>query len=406
MVRPSPSTTQSGTSPLSSPSPHGIHSGQGNGGNAQGTRLSHEEQLRRAHKREWLPQGTGLAVKIEILILCTAAVAFCCAWGMSKLGWSGWISLPVVLLIFGFIGYFFSRHLTSSLIAIRNAAKSMAQGEYDTRIAPTSTDEVGELVISFNEMADELEHAAQMRKDLIANVSHELRTPVAAMMAQTENIADGVVQPTPANLEILVQQTHKLSDLIAFLLDLSRMEAGAASLDITTFDFRDFIDETLRPLEIADAPHDHPVNERIPRGIRIEGDRDRLGQLFTNILNNAMKHSPDGTGILVQSHVDPQHGTVVTNVVNFGSQIPAEEREAIFRRFARGQSRPGTSSGGTGLGLSIARWAARLHGGTVRVVDDPRGADFEIELPLRHVEAGSTEPDGSESGEPHDSKEE
>jgi signal transduction histidine kinase len=77
----------------------------------------------------------------------------------------------------------------------------------------------------------------------------------------------------------------------------------------------------------------------------------------------------------------------VTNVVNFGSQIPIEARSDIFRRFVKGKTGPGTESGGTGLGLSIARWAAQLHGGTVRVVDDPRGADFEITLPKHHIQA-------------------
>jgi signal transduction histidine kinase len=342
-----------------------------------------EHNRNRTH-HEFLPHGTSLRVKIEILIVCSVAVAFCCAWAMSKIGLSGWISLPIVLIFFSVIGYFFSRHLTQSLIAVRDAAQAMAQGEYHTRLQQTSTDEVGELVVSFNEMANDLEHEDQMRKDLIANVSHELRTPVAAMMAQAENMADHVIQPTPANLEVIVTQTHKLSDLIAFLLDLSRMEAGAASLHISRFNFKDFIDETLEPLKIADAPHDHSISEHIPHDIMLEGDRDRLGQLFTNIVSNALKHSPDRTRVLLEARTDTQRGVLVTNVVNFGSHIAPQDRERIFRRFALGQNHPGTSSGGTGLGLSIARWAAKLHGGTVRVVDDPRGANFQIELPLKH----------------------
>ena len=84
-------------------------------------------------------------------------------------------------------------------------------------------------------MAEELQHADQMRRDVVANVSHELRTPVSALQAMVENMADGVVEPTPANLEGILGQTHRLSDLIAFLLDLSRMEAGAASLNIERF---------------------------------------------------------------------------------------------------------------------------------------------------------------------------
>lgn len=98
----------------------------------------------------------------------------------------------------------------------------MADGHYDVRVhlGKESRDEIGQLARSFNEMADELEHADQMRRDMIANVSHELRTPVAALQAMVENMAAGVVEPTPANMESILRQTHRLSDLIAFLLDL------------------------------------------------------------------------------------------------------------------------------------------------------------------------------------------
>ena len=93
----------------------------------------------------------------------------------------------------------------------------------------------------------------------------------------------------------------------------------------------------------------------------------------------------DGTTVLVDAHEDENQGTIVTNVVNFGSQIAPSDRLDIFRRFVKGKTGPGTESGGTGLGLSIARWAAQLHGGTVKVVDDTRGADFEIILPKYHI---------------------
>jgi signal transduction histidine kinase len=328
---------------------------------------------------------TSLILKITALIVGAAAVAFCLAWLMLKGGMSGWISLPLVLVLFSIVGYIFSKKLIAPLTQMRDAAEAMAQGNYDVRVNTSSHDEIGQLASSFNVMGGELEHADQMRRDLIANVSHELRTPVAALQALVENMADGVVEPTPANLEGILGQTHRLSDLIAFLLDLSRMEAGAASLEISTFDFREFLEDTLEPLEIADAGHAHAVKLEVPHGITIEADQDRLRQLFTNIISNAMKHSVDNSEILIEGHQDFAHGTIVANVINFGSQISAESRSDIFRRYVKGVGKPGTSSGGTGLGLSIARWAAGLHGGTVNVVDDTRGANFQIELPKYHI---------------------
>ncbi|MDF7663976.1 HAMP domain-containing sensor histidine kinase [Bifidobacterium sp. ESL0763] len=330
---------------------------------------------------------SSLKVELSFIILVATAIAFVMAWFLLKVGLSGWIAMPLTLVVALGITYFFSRGLTTPLRQMRDAAEAMADGDYTVRVKTddTSNDEVGQLAESFNEMAGELQHADQMRRDMVANVSHELRTPVSALQAMLENLADGVVEPTPANLEGILNQTHRLSDLIAFLLDLSRMEAGAASLDIERFNFADFIDETLKPLEIADAGHAHDIVVQVPKSITLEGDQDRLRQLFTNIIANAFKHSADNTTVLIQAREDRQHGTVVTNVVNFGSQIPREKRADIFRRFVKGKTGPGTESGGTGLGLSIARWAAQLHGGNVRVVDDSRGADFEISLPKYHV---------------------
>ena len=322
---------------------------------------------------------SSLKLELSVLIVIATAIAFAMCWFLLKVGWSGWIAMPLTLVV--------ALGITAPLRQMRDVAEAMADGDYTVRvdIDQDRHDEVGQLARSFNEMAGELEHADKMRRDMIANVSHELRTPVSALQAMVENMADGVTEPTPANLESILTQTQRLSDLIAFLLDLSRMEAGAASLNIEKFNFADFLDETIEPLEIADGGHAHDIRVTVPADISMEGDQDRLRQLFTNIIANALKHSADGTTVLVDAHEDDSQGTIVTNVVNFGSQIAPSDRSDIFRRFVKGKTGPGTESGGTGLGLSIARWAAQLHGGTVKVVDDTRGADFEIILPKDHV---------------------
>ncbi len=325
----------------------------------------------------------SLRAELTILIVVSSVLAFKLAWIATMIGLNGWIAPPIAIASTQVFTYVTSRHLTRPLAQMIDAAQTMAEGDYSARvhIKKNSRDEVGELADAFNIMADELEHADQMRRDMIANVSHELRTPVSALQAMAENMADGIVEPTPANLESILTQTHRLSDLISFLLDLSRLEAGAASLEIVPINLAEFISETTGPLEYADAGHGHTIEQRIPDDLNLEGDEARLHQLFTNIIANALKHSPDNTAILIEAHGDGTNDTVVVNVVNFGSHIPESVRNDIFRRFVKGKSGPGTESGGTGLGLSIARWAAQLHGGTVQVIDDPRGVNFEIVLP-------------------------
>ncbi len=325
----------------------------------------------------------SLRAELTILIVVSSVLAFKLAWIATMIGLNGWIAPPIAIASTQVFTYVTSRHLTRPLAQMIDAAQTMAEGDYSARvhIKKNSRDEVGELADAFNIMADELEHADQMRRDMIANVSHELRTPVSALQAMAENMADGIVEPTPANLESILTQTHRLSDLISFLLDLSRLEAGAASLEIVPINLAEFISETTGPLEYADAGHGHTIEQRIPDDLNLEGDEARLHQLFTNIIANALKHSPDNTAILIEAHGDGTNDTVVVNVVNFGSHIPESVRNDIFRRFVKGKSGPGTESGGTGLGLSIARWAAQLHGGTVQVIDDPRGVNFAIVLP-------------------------
>ncbi len=360
-------------------------------------RLRHERQRQRELAAQSHPKNThatfigslsSLKLELSILIIIDTIIVFLMSWIMLKCGLSEWIAFPCIIIIALGITYMFSRGLTAQLREIRDAAEAVSEGDYQVRVydAVDSQDEIGQLARSFNVMAEELEHSDTMRRDLIANVSHELRTPVAALQAQVENMADGITEPSSANLESILTQTQRLSDLIAFLLDLSRMEAGAASLEISTFNLSDFIDETVEPLEIADGGHNHSVVMNVP-DIDMEGDQDRLRQLFTNIISNALKHSADGSEVLINAHEDKNDDTVVINVINYGSQIPVSARSDIFRRYVKGKGgHPGTESGGTGLGLPIARWAAQLHGGTVTVVDDPRGADFEIVLPKHHDE--------------------
>ena len=160
--------------------------------------------------------------------------------------------------------------------------------------------------------------------------------------------------------------------------------------DAKRFNFADFIDETVEPLEIADAGHAHNIEIYVPDDIEMEGDQDRLRQLFTNIIANALKHSADNTAVLIEAHENKDFGTIVTNVVNFGSQIPQEARSDIFRRFVKGKTGPGTESGGTGLGLAIVHQIAVLHGGDVQVKSDLDGTVFSVWLPLQQTKERQT----------------
>lgn len=366
---------------------------------------------------------SSLKIKLGVLVAATVTAAVLITWlGLqASLGPSRTFPLAIILSLL--VTQVLARGMTSPLREITEAVQAMADGDYTRRVRATSSDEVGQLAHAFNRMAEDLASVEQTRRDLIANVSHELRTPVAALQAQLENMVDGVVPPTPAALEQAHAQTERLTRLVTYLLDLSRIEAGASALNVGTIAVGDFLEDCAEDLSMVDAAKDlHYVVDVTPEDLVIEGDAERLRQVVTNLLQNAIRHSPTGGVVRLDAYpVDGSEGAdVVLEVSDEGPGIAAADRERIFQRFVRGTGSTGDgrgrgappaetfpetagstvggtaggtvgSSGGTGIGLAIVRWAVELHGGHVQVVDSERGATMRVTLPARaHPAPGVT----------------
>jgi signal transduction histidine kinase len=251
----------------------------------------------------------------------------------------------------------------------------MARGDYTRRVRTRSRDEVGELAAAFNQMAADLAAADRQRRELIANVSHELRTPITALQGLLENIVDGVAQAEPGTMQTALAQTQRLGRLVAELLDLSRLDAGVVPLSLAPIDVAAFLHSVVREAEVNAAGEGRDVRflvDAVPT-VLVPGDRERLHQLFANLLDNAARHSPPGGTVSVHAERRGEH--VLVAVTDEGDGIPAADRERVFERFTRGER---AADGGTGLGLAIARWVVQLHRGTIAVVDprslgDPPG---------------------------------
>ena len=332
-----------------------------------------------------LDRFSTIKIKLGVLVTATVTLAAFITWiGLyNALGPSR--TLPLAIAVSVLAVQVLARGMTSPLREMTSAARAMAAGDYSQRVRATSRDEVGQLAHAFNRMAEDLEQADTLRREMVANVSHELRTPVAGLRAQLENMVDGVTPADGPALEQALGQVERLGRLVTYLLDLSRLEAGAVALELRELPLHDFLEDLARELVPMTAAKGLDVHVTVePSGLTVLADGERLHQVVVNLLHNAVRHSPEGGRIDLVAR--RQGRSVVLDVADEGPGIAPEDRHRVFDRFQRGSAAPladATSTGGTGLGLSIVRWAVSLHGGTVEVADTASGCTMRVRLPLQ-----------------------
>lgn len=330
-----------------------------------------------------LDRFSSIKIKLGILVTATVTLAALVTWLGLQNHLGPTRTLPLAIVVGVVAVQVIAHGMTAPLREMRTAAQAMASGDYSLRVRATSRDEVGQLAQAFNTMAQDLEQVETLRREMVANVSHELRTPVAALQAQLENMVDGVVPADTAALQSALDQTERLSRLVAYLLDLSRIEAGAVGLEISDVRIADLLGGAVaitEPLGAAKRLRFEVVVN--PPDLTAPADLERLHQVIVNLLHNAVRHSPDGGTVRLEAR--RTGAFVVVDVLDEGPGIAPADRERVFQRFTRGNAPAQTgraSTGGTGLGLAIVRWAVELHGGTVAVADSPSGARLRVTLP-------------------------
>ena len=315
--------------------------------------------------------------KLGLLVGATVTVSSLVVWAGLHNQIGPRYTVPAAIVVALVVTQLLARGMTSPLREMTAAARSMATGDYSRRVRATSSDEVGQLASAFNRMAEDLASVDCQRRELVANVSHELRTPVAALHAQLENLVDGVTAADPETLLAALEQTERLGHLVSQLLDLSRLEAGAAPLEPAELPLRPFLDGAVRSARLVAEGAGRDVTFELevdPDDLCVTADGARLHQVVANLLDNASRHSPPGGTVQVLAH-HLDRNTLAVEVVDEGPGIDPVERERVFERFHRGGSPGGGADGGTGLGLAIARWAVSLHGGTIEVSDADRPGD-------------------------------
>jgi signal transduction histidine kinase len=321
--------------------------------------------------------AVALTILLVYLILGVGFQVFTIRERMWELVLAGVIGAAIALVIARWV----ARGMTQPLRDMAQAAHRMETGDYSQRVTTDSRDEVGQLAVAFNRMSSELESLERLRRDLVANVSHELKTPISALRAHLENLLDGVERPDPETLQVMLAQSERLGRLVDQLLDLSRLESGDVPLERGNVELAPLVAEVLSEIEVARPERGVRLADAVPKDIPpVFADRERVHQVLFNLLDNAVRFTPEGGRVTVSA--SRHNGSVDVAVADTGPGIAAEDLARVFERFYRVDESRSRDDGGTGIGLAIARSVVEAHGGRIWAESEPgRGTTFTFELP-------------------------
>jgi signal transduction histidine kinase len=281
-----------------------------------------------------------------------------------------------------------SRRVVDRLRYVLAATRRIAAGRYDERIPRRDADELGELSESFNAMARALEEAERRRMEVISDVSHELRTPMATIQGYVDGLAEGVIEPSMETWTLLHTELERMQRLVDDLRRLSQAEAGQLELDIAPFapgrTVRLAAERMLPLFEDKGVELSSAVPENTPP---LLADADRVVQILTNLLSNALRHTPHGGRVAVR--VEFGGGEATFEVADNGAGIASEHLPRVFERFYRVEKSRSREDGGTGVGLAISRALVEAMGGTIRA-ESPgpgQGASFAFTLPVASTDS-------------------
>ncbi len=273
--------------------------------------------------------------------------------------------------------FLFIRRSMKPLREMTGAARRLADGHYETRVAiKREAREITELSAAFNRMAERIEHTQQSEREFVANVSHELRGPVTSIGGFLSGIEDGTIEARDQAryLRMAGEETQRLSKLIDQLLALSRLDRSDAALSLTDFDICELLRRGIaRRANDLERKRMQIVCDFAPDPCPVRADRDRMEQVVINLMDNAIRFTPeDGViSLTVRLHGGQASVTIADN----GPSIPQEDRSRVFDRFFTAD-RAHTAGQGHGLGLSICQRIMALHGESIRLLDTESGAAF------------------------------
>jgi signal transduction histidine kinase len=281
----------------------------------------------------------------------------------------------------GGLSYWVSRRIVRPLDRMKEITQNFAAGDLQERMPENEIPELNQLGNSFNHMASHLEDVEKRRRELIGDLTHELRTPLTVVRGYLEELAEGIVEPSPEIYLRLIRETRRLERLIADSQELSKAEAGSLPIDLQVVSLypllnslvKKFSDQLLEegPTLQLDCPSDLP---------HVSIDIDRTEQILINLLGNALHYTEKGAIMIKAWRGDRQ---VWVAVIDTGIGIASEDLPKVFERFWRADKSRSRYSGGSGIGLAIARHLVELQGGKIEVESQlGKGSTFRFSLPI------------------------
>lgn len=294
---------------------------------------------------------------------------------------TSWLIVALATLLAALATFLLARGLLAPVKRLVEGTHKLAAGDFTTRVTATSADELGKLAQDFNQLASTLEKNQQMRRDFMADISHELRTPLAVLRGELEAIQDGVRKFTPESVASLQAEVGTLTKLVDDLHQLSMSDEGALAYQKTSVDLIPLLEVAGGAFRERFASRGLTVTFSLPDSVIVFGDRDRLMQLFNNLLENSLRYTDSGGGLRISA--EQRDKRVLITFADSAPGVSDDQLPKLFERFYRTEGSRNRASGGSGLGLSICVNIVDAHNGRIHAAHSPfGGVSITVELPL------------------------
>ncbi len=291
-----------------------------------------------------------------------------------------WIAGILVLLALVMV-VLLTRKISKPLVSMNEAAKVLAKGKYDAVFSGEGYRETRELAQTLNYASGELSKLDNLQKELIANISHDLRTPLTMIRGYTEMMRDLPGENTPENMQLVIDETNRLSELVSDLLDLSRMQSGTRQANMEVFDLRDATHEVMWRYEAFIGHQGYKLEWISESSAPVYADRSMILQVIYNLTNNAINYTGKDKLVTVKQSIDGD--SVRLSFTDTGDGIPMEKAALIWERYYKIDELHKQAKIGTGLGLSIVKQILEIHNARYGVISTPNnGSTFWFELPI------------------------